>query len=242
MRNFIESESGDLTIFHPPEPGMVYTVGIDAATGLGNDYTAIQVLWNAIPFAQCAVYRSNLPPVETTRAANNIGLFYNEALIICETNYPGNSVQDNLLNFYNYPRNYRAEQHLDEDPTISSKYGFRTTEPSKWMLIHELQNSLERNEILIYDDETLNELLNFVYVSGKNKAGAADGFNDDLVMSLMLALHGASLYPCAKPIVDRTINANKSKDPQTIKDWDRIRSRLRNRLLGNRKAQLLGQL
>ncbi len=196
---FVEQDSGPLRVIREPEVGMLYTMGVDAATGLGDDYSSAQMLSNTIPSEQVAVFRAQWPVHEFTKFVDMFGRYYNEALNVCEINYPGNSVMDALLQYYKYPRNYQMEEHLDEDPNVSCKYGFRTTEASKWLLINETQIGLVNNEIIINDPLTLSEMNNFVYQSTKNKAGAASGFCDDTVLALMFAWHGVRLYPIIRP-------------------------------------------
>lgn len=206
---FKQFEDGPLRVFEYPQAGMPYTMGVDAATGLGNDNSAIQVMTNTLPSRQVCRFKGQVPVHEFSDTVDKVGRWYNNALNMCEVNYPGNSVQEALLQYYHYPRNYQPETHLDEDLGISSRYGFRTTEATKWMLINEFQQSLESNEILIFDPDTVDELMNFVYEKDKNKSGAAKGFCDDLVISLMLANHGVRLYPF--------VVKGESKGPKIIK-------------------------
>jgi len=221
---FREMEFGPIRIFKLPEEGMVYTMGTDASTGLAEDYSCSQIVANAMPFEQVAVFRGKLPVNTVTEYVNALGRFYNEALNICEINYPGNSVQDALLQYYHYPRNYQAEQHLDDDPDISHKFGFRMTELSKWMLIHETQMLLQANEMLVSDPVTLSEMSNFVYQAKKKQAGGAPGFNDDCVIALMLALHGAKMFPICRP---KAVRKKEGKvDPDTRRDWRVFREKL----------------
>ena len=225
MYSFVEEESGPLKIFRLPETKMVYSMGVDAATGLGEDYSSIQILTNTIPAEQVAVYRRQLPVNEFTKAVNKLGRFYNEALNVCEINYPGNSVQDALLQFYLYPRNYQAESHLDIEMDVVDSYGYRTSEAGKWLLIHEMQMALENNGIIIHDQVTLSEMNNFVFQGDKKKTGAAAGFNDDTVIALMLAYHGAQLYP-----IIHIANMAKKKmlrtDPDSQKNWRLFRQKI----------------
>ena len=189
------TEDAPLKIWEEPQKGMRYTIGIDASTGLGFDYTVMCVLSNILPFTQVAVARMKWSVVDTSEFANSLGRYYNNAMSCVETNYPGNAVQDALIQVYRYPRNYQAEQHLDEAPNISSKYGFTTTQASKWMLIRELQAALKDDSIILNDLTTIEELMNYVYIEDKTKTGAAEGLNDDCVIALMLAYHTAMLWP-----------------------------------------------
>ena len=186
---------GPLKVYKEPEGGEKYTVGIDTATGLGADYTCMQVLSNRLPFDQVAVFRAKWSVVDAALFANQLGHWYNDALIVVETNYPGNAVQDALIQTYRYPRNYQAEQHLDESPNVSSKYGFTTTQGSKWLLIREMIQAIKDEDIILNDPLTVEEMGSYVYLEDKTKTGAAPGLNDDTVIAIMLAYHGAYLYP-----------------------------------------------
>ena len=225
MYAFVHQETGPLKVFKEPEIGMIYTMGIDAATGLGEDYSCAQVLTNTIPCEQVAVFRAQWPVYEFTKHVNMLGLFYNEALNVCEINYPGNSVQEALLQQYKYPRNYQSERHLDEQMDITSKYGFRMTETTKWLVINEMQVALSNEEVIIHDATTISEFMNFVYQSSKRKAGAAAGFNDDTVIAMMLAYHGAKLYPFIRRGKPTQIK-NETTDVDAKKAWRLFRERL----------------
>lgn len=223
---FFEQETGPLKVFKEPQDGMVYTMGIDGSTGLADDYSAIQIFSNMLPFEQCAVFHAKLPIIQISEYANNLGRWYNNALNICEVNYPGNSIQDALLQYYQYPRNYQPESHLQEELDIATRYGFHTTETTKWILIHEALLMLEANEFRIHDPETLEEMNNFVFQQSRRQAAAAPGFNDDLVMSMMLALHGCKLYPIVVPQEKKQESVVKTTNPDTKRDWATFRKQL----------------
>jgi hypothetical protein len=188
-------EDAPLALWREPEDGEKYSIGIDTSTGVATDWTVMQVLSRSLPFEQVARFRAKWSVVDSAAFANSLGRYYNEALIVCETNYPGNAVQDALVMTYRYPHNYQAEERLDEDPGISTKFGFQTTEASKWLLIREFQKALASEDIILNDRTTVEELGSFVYKEDKSKTGAIEGLNDDCVMAIMLAYRGAMLYP-----------------------------------------------
>lgn len=195
MIEFRPVSNAPLTIYERPEDDTEYCVGIDTATGVASDYTVMQVLSRRIPFEQVAVFRAKWSVVDAAAFADVLGRYYNNALIICETNYPGNAVQDALIQTYTYSNCYKLEEHLDDDPNISSKFGWKTTQASKWLLIREMQKALKENEIIFHHKQTLEELGTFVYVEDRTKTGAAQGLNDDCVIAIMLAYHAAMMYP-----------------------------------------------
>lgn len=233
MYNFIEDDMGSIKMFKRPLKGMTYSLGLDASTGLGRDNSALQILSNQLPFEQVAAVKVNWPVTNIPDLANRLGRYYNEALIVCEVNYPGNSVQDALLQQpYVYPRCYLPESMLMDDIKISHRYGFLTTEASKWILIQEMQLALQNGDIVINDEDTIEEMMNFVYQSVKKKTGAAEGFTDDMVIALMLAYHGAKLYPIAPAAVAAKPKLNETKNPDTKKDWRLFNQKIRGKSEG----------
>jgi hypothetical protein len=186
-------------IYAHPEEDTKYTMGIDAATGFGADYTSIQVFSNRIPFEQVAWLRNKrLTTVKGSKVAYRLAKYYNDAFIVPETRHPGNAYVDNLIEVHGYGRIYQKQQDLDDDPSVSSKYGICTTEADKHLLINQcksLMEALDGPQIILHDEITLNEFCNFVYIEDKRKTGAGTGFHDDTVMAVMLALRGCILYP-----------------------------------------------
>ncbi len=189
-------------VYRHPERDMRYTIGVDGATGFGADYTSIQVFSNRIPFEQVAWFRhKRITTVKGSEVLINLAKYYNNAFIVPETRQPGNAYVDNLIEVYAYGNIFRRKQVLDEDPTVSTKYGICTTEADKHLLIN-LSKSLLENpdgpQVKFRDEITLTEFLNYIYIEDKNKTGAGEGFNDDTVMAAMLALtYGCSLRPQA---------------------------------------------
>lgn len=188
-----------VNIYLHPEKGVRYTLGLDAATGFGADYTAIQVFNNRIPFEQVAWFRNKyVTTVKGSEVMIALAKYYNNAFIVPETRFPGNAYVDNAIEVYGYGNIFRRKQVLDEDPSVSSKYGICTTEADKHLLINQGKSLMENSDgsqVIFHDPVTLNEFCNFVYKEDKNKTGAGEGFFDDTVIATLLALHGCLLYP-----------------------------------------------
>jgi phage terminase large subunit-like protein len=192
---FTPTTRSPLRVKEEPEKGTKYTIGCDAATGVGQDFTVFNVLSNRLPFVQVANYRAKCDTVEAARVLNDLGWYYNKAMLVIETNYPGNAVQDIILLTHKYPNVYRQEEHLDANPNVSDRFGIVTTETSKWLLIGGLQEILKHDQLILNCPQTIDEILNFVYKEDKSKTGASEGMNDDEVMSLLMAVRGAKMYP-----------------------------------------------
>ena len=229
---FHEIDNGPITIYREPEDKEKYTIGIDTSTGLAKDYSVMQVLTNRMPFEQVAIYRAKESVIDVARMANELGRYYNNAFIVCETNYPGNAVQDALVMTYRYPNNYQAEQHLDESPNVSSKFGFQTTQASKWLIIRETLEALKNEEIIFNDPKTLDEFGTYVYIEDKTKTGAAQGLNDDCVIAFMLALHGCLQRPQkARPRERKPSEANAQHRRMMQKFIESIRNKTETKII-----------
>ncbi len=200
-----ENPSVDLLhIYRMPEPDTLYSIGVDAATGVLGDYTSLQVFSHRIPYEQVAWFHSNrISTVDGSKIMIDLGLFFNTAQLVIETNYPGNAYQDNALEIYMYPNLYSEESRLQQDIKYSKTFGIKTTEWSKALLINEMKKLVEHKDykgkyvpqIIFHDPFTLQCFTDFVYLEDKSKTGAISGCVDDPVMGAMLAVRGCNQKP-----------------------------------------------
>ena len=188
-----------VTIYRHPEEDTKYTLGLDAATGFGSDYTSIQIWSNRLPFEQVAWLRNKrITTVVGSDVMVALARYYNNAFIVPETRYPGNAYVDNAIEKLGYGNIYQKAQALDEDPSISSKYGICTTETDKHILVNnfkELTEGIDGPRIIFRDENTIYEFCHYVYGEDKDKMNGGEGFHDDTVMSAMLALYGCAMRP-----------------------------------------------
>ena len=72
---------------------------------------------------------------------------------------------------------------------VSSDLGFRTTRPSKALIITHLQSLLRKGSITIQDERILDEMRLYKWTDEANQqgAGAPPNKHDDMVMATMLA-------------------------------------------------------
>ena len=168
-----------LRIFEKPIDGHSYIIGVDPAKE-GIDKTAIQVLdVTVLPFKQVAC--ANLDDSYLTIPAKlfDLGQYYNWAMVVVENNID-NSIVDNLS--FNYE--YEGEIFRERGKNL---LGFRTTTKTKKQMLSLLKKLIEEDKFKIADKATIDEL--FVFVQQKNGSFAAqDGYHDDLVMALCIAL------------------------------------------------------
>ncbi|KKN29383.1 hypothetical protein LCGC14_0844570 [marine sediment metagenome] len=205
LESIPENPGVDLVhIYKMPRPETLYSIGVDAATGVLADYTSLQVFSHRVPYEQVAWFHSNrTSTVEGSRIMVELGYFFNEAMLVIETRYPGNAYQDNALEKYMYPNLYSEETHLQQDIKYSKIFGIMTTEQSKALLINETKTLIEHKnykgvyvpQIIFHDPFTLQSFTDYVYLEDKSKSGAISGCIDDPVMATMLAVRGCNQKP-----------------------------------------------
>ena len=168
-----------LRIFKDPEVGHSYVLGVDPKKE-GVDKLALQVIdVTNVPFVQVASYNGDMSYLNAPSKIFDLGMYYNQAFVVVENNID-NSIVDTL--FYQY--DYEGEIFKEENKNI---LGFRTTTKTKKILLSLLKKLIEESKLVIFDKKTIDEF--FVFVEQKNGSfSAEEGYHDDLVMSLMIAL------------------------------------------------------
>lgn len=176
-----ENERGPLRMWKPPRLGGRYIIGADVAEGLEHgDYSGGHVYdWDT--FEQVAEWHGHEEPWAFGGELAMLGNVYNSALIACEANKDGATVNQRLRND-GYPHLY---WRIEEDTRGASgrrraRLGWLTTQKSKPMMINALADSLNDPTCVIPSRETIGECLTFVYRDGG--MGAQNGCNDDRVI------------------------------------------------------------
>ena len=193
----IPDKEGELSIWEFPKPGEQYVIGGDPSLGLDTgDLGGIHVLIVPKspndPLRQCAVMHGRITPHEFARSMAGLGYIYNTALIAPEVNQI-NSIAVDLMNTFSYPNIYRMSNQTTHRG-YAPYFGWMTTHRNKNAMIGRLRELLLRWDIIIKDDKTINELLEFVRkdtYSGQYGPQTRDG-HDDLVMSLCITAYIAS--------------------------------------------------
>ena len=184
-----ETEVSPLVIFKQPLYGHKYRIAIDPITAQSEDtdYFAFHVM-DVANNEQVAVFRERgLQDEDYADWAVSVGTIYNKAELCPEINVAnGFIVAVNARRYYRWYYQNKKNQ-ADRIP------GLRTTVSSKERFIDALSATLDRETIIIHDQETLDELRNFVKIVKTRTDGtkyirmAARGkTHDDLVMALCI--------------------------------------------------------
>ena len=184
-----ESDISPFTIYKQPLYGHKYRIAIDPITAQSEDtdYFAFHVM-DISNNEQVAVFRERgLQDEDYADWAVSVGTIYNKAELCPEINVAnGFIVAVNARRYYRWWYQNKKNQ-ADRIP------GLRTTVSSKERFIDALNAMLDRGTIIIHDEETLNELKNFVKIIKTRTDGtkyirmAAKGkTHDDLVMAMCI--------------------------------------------------------
>lgn len=189
-----ETDISPFTIYKNPMYGHRYRIAIDPITAQSEDtdYFAMHV-FDLSNNEQVAVFRERgLQDEDYADWAVSIGTIYNKAELCPEINVAqGFIVAVNARRYFRWFYQHKKAQ-AERTP------GLRTTVSSKELFIDKLNAMLDRETIIIHDQETLNELRNFVKIAKRRMDGtsyvrmAAKGkTHDDLCMAA--AIYAGSL-------------------------------------------------
>lgn len=193
----LEERNGLKIYAHPVRadeynPSHVYIATVDVSQGQELDYSVVSVFDVSVaPWRQVAVFRrNNLSPQLFAPIVRDIALHYCSAFILTEINDVGAVVADMLnmeLEYANiiYIRNHpKRGQSLAGPGHKKSRAGLRTSAVNKRIGCSALRAMVEKDQLLIFDFDTIRELTTFV-AHGQNWR-AETGAHDDCVITLVL--------------------------------------------------------
>lgn len=180
-------------VYAKPEEKHVYVMTVDVSRGTGQDYSAFSVIdITTAPYKLVATFRNNtMSPLVFPNAIHVAAKQYNNAHVLVEINDMGGQVADVLHaeleyeNLLSSTMRGRKGQVLDGGfGSGTSQFGVRTTEVVKRSGCSILKSLVEADRLVIQDFDVIKEL--FAFVAKKNSFEAEVGYNDDLVMTLVL--------------------------------------------------------
>ena len=180
-------------IFKEPEPNHIYTISVDVSRGVGNDYSAFVVMdCSVVPYQVVATFRNNvIAPMIFPNVILQAARKYNDAFCLVEINDIGQQVADILHHDLEYENIMTAQWRGRSGQIVNAGFGggtqqlgVRTTKQLKRVGCATLKTIIENDKMEINDFDILQELTAFA-VKG-NSYQAEDGYNDDLVMCLVL--------------------------------------------------------
>lgn len=183
------TEASPFTIFKEPRYGHSYMIAIDPITAQSEDTdNFIMSVFDTSNNEQVAIFADRgLQDEDYADWAVSIGTIYNKAILCPEINVAnGFCVAVNSRRYFKW---YYQSKSSQKDRTP----GIRTTVSSKERMIDALSAMIDRDSIIIHDENTLDELRNFIKTIKTRADGskyvrmaAKAGHKDDRVASLWI--------------------------------------------------------
>lgn len=191
--------SGDIKVYHepivskrsPPQQGRLYTICVDTSRGVSGDYHAFVVFdVTEIPYKIAATYKNNeVSPQIYPSFVKHAAEYYNNAVVLVETNDIGGQVADILHDDLEYENvlftssSKKSGQYITMGFSTGSVKGVRTTSSVKRIGCLTLKTLIEGDKLEINDYELIEELSRF---SQKGTSYEAEEGHDDMVMCCVL--------------------------------------------------------
>ena len=188
----------DWVIYKDPVPGGKYVLGADVAEGTSNGDWSVAVILDRVTGEEVAFFRKKLPPDTFGEILDKMGRKYNNALMVVEINNNGLTTITRLKQLL-YPMMYFRPAKFDTvSGSWSDKLGWRTNTVTRPIMIDDLVAAIREESLVLHTPEFQKEMLTFVY-DDSNKAIAQDGFHDDCIFALAVALQGFKSFPTHDP-------------------------------------------
>ncbi len=182
---FTPSSMGRLKIWKEPQDKNRYSVGADPAEGLARGDPQSATVIDKINYEQVAEWHGRVTPDEFAHILKDLARYYNEGIIVPESNNP--TTVSYLKDIYY--RIYRRKEIGKWQDKSTKELGFRMTGKSKPLLIGGFTQLFDDDELMINSIATLREMSRFVEDVDK-KMKAEGKYYDDRVISFALALEG----------------------------------------------------
>jgi len=169
----------------------LYCICVDVSEGKNLDCSAFQVIdISSIPYKQVASYASSsVTPILFPTIIYNAARMYNDAYILVEINN-NPQVADSLHADFEYENLWKIYTGNKQPQQLSAGFargiqmGLKMSPQVKAIGCSNLKTLIEGDKLVIHDFDTYSELTTFE--QQKNSFKAAEGANDDLVMSLVI--------------------------------------------------------
>ena len=169
----------------------LYCICVDVSEGKNLDCSAFQVIdISSVPYKQVASYASSsVTPILFPTIIYNTARMYNDAYILVEINN-NPQVADSLHSDFEYENLWKIYTGNKQPQQLSAGFargiqmGLKMSPQVKAIGCSNLKTLIEGDKLIVQDFDTYSELTTFE--QQKNSFKAAEGANDDLVMSLVI--------------------------------------------------------
>jgi len=192
-----------IEIYRRPEEGKKYAIGVDTATGDGEDFSVGAVI-DLTDGAPCAELRMKDGGADFTRQLHFLGNYYRgpdriPALIGVEDQGGYGKVviaylRDGHEGRKAYLNLYRHREYDDRKKKMKAKYGFPMNSATRPKVVAELKDWVNKRLFPFVTRTFAWECRTFVRQDTRPSPRAAEGNNDDVVMAWGIALELYSAY------------------------------------------------
>jgi hypothetical protein len=188
---------GNMWVWKYPDVTKSYMVVADVSRGDASDYSSFHII-DIETVEQCATYKGKLDPRDYGNLLVAVATEYNDALLVIENSNIGWAAIQPAIDrgygnlFYSSADltvvDIQQQMASGYDLATKSKMtpGFSQTVKNRPLIISKLVEYMRDKAPIIHCKRTINELQNFIWNSSRPEAQY--GYNDDLVMSLSIAL------------------------------------------------------
>lgn len=182
-----------LNIYELPKKGEWYFGGIDTSLGTGKgDDSAICILDSN--GEQVATFnRNDIPTYKFTDIVNDLGLFYNYAMLMVERNSYGIDILQRLHKEKQYINLSKTKKKDKITGRRKWEMGWYQDNVSKTILVNDAKEAIETGIVIVNDKETLEQLKIYQEVNGKFGNTKGEGNHDDLCDALFLAIQSMKM-------------------------------------------------
>ena len=175
------------------KPANRYIAAVDVSSGGSTDFSAIQIVC-VETLEQVCEYQGKVDPDLLAIEAYRLGKIYNDALVVPEMTGGWGFTIASELKRLGYPRLYtrRIKDRLTQKWT--DRLGWDTNVATRALMLDTLEQALRERVLVLNGERTLAELVTFVR-DEKGRPAAQPGTNDDLVVTLAMAMTVAVEMP-----------------------------------------------
>ena len=193
-----DDPASPLQVLSRPKPGRQYIIGADPSGGVGRD-SSVAIVFDRATLECCAIFSSSSvdPDFFGAETLRLLGIYYNEALLVVESNNHGGVVLSQLRGLYNNLYVRQDWNKYTHQPT--QEYGYRTDTRTRPRIFDALARALREDAWSNVPAQLVDEMSNIIEKPDK-KIEAQIGYYDDAVMAAGIALavayeNPAPVYP-----------------------------------------------
>jgi hypothetical protein len=182
---FREDSTGLFSIFEFPKRGEQFVVAGDSAEGLPHGDKSAAIALNKRTNKTACSYNHNIPPERFEEDLIKLGHFYNEAVVACENNGYGYSINQGL--YKRYGKVYRKVKTSTGIKKQTMELGWKTTSITRPQILAQLSEEITEGSTDLLDMELIQQAWTFINNPKAGRPEAEKGKCDDLIFSRAIA-------------------------------------------------------